>query len=143
VVLASLAKRRIAANTAAMPNTNRIFGRRLRVIRRSRQWTLEQLGRKARLGYKHVADIERGVKAPSFEAIDRLAHALGVEPYELFLPTPEPGFDTEMRFGDLLKEFKQIGSPAMKRFVIDTLHGARNLHAALSGSGERKTRRAK
>jgi len=90
-----------------------------------------------------VADIERGIKAPSFDAIDRLAHALEVEPYELFLPSPEPGVDAELRFSDLIKEFRQIASPAMKRFVIDTLHGARNLHATLAGSGERKPRRAK
>src|ERR1043165_2914195 len=117
-----------------MPNTNRIFGRRLRVLRKSRHLTLEQLGRKARIGYKHVADVERGVKVPSFEAIDRLATALEVQPYELFLPPTGAEADAELRFADLLKEFRQMGSIEMKRFLVDTLHGARNLQAALSGA---------
>ena len=30
--------------------------------------------------------MERGAKTPSFEAIDKLAHALGVECWQLFLP---------------------------------------------------------
>src|SRR4051812_29961989 len=69
------------------------FGRRLRALRKSRRMTLEQLGHAARIGFKHVSEIERGVKTPSFDALERLARALRVHPYELFLPDNLAGSD--------------------------------------------------
>ena len=120
-----------------MQDTKHIFGRRLRVLRKSRQWTLEELGQKAELGYKHVADIERGIKAPSFEAIDRLATALDVKPYELFLPSPLPDSDPDMRLGDLVREIERFGSASLKRFLLELWDSARNFHSA-SSTGQGK-----
>jgi transcriptional regulator with XRE-family HTH domain len=119
-----------------MQNTKSIFGRRLRVLRKSRHWTLEELGEKAGLGYKHVADVERGVKAPSFDAIDRIAAVFGVHPYELFLPSSEPGVDTKLRFRHLIQEFELVDSPAIKQFLVNVLGLARNLQTSITGSAK-------
>jgi len=48
--------------------------------------TQEQLAKAAQLGPKHIGVIERGEKTSSFAAIERLAEALDIEYYELFLP---------------------------------------------------------
>src|SRR5260221_14267699 len=63
-----------------------VFGRRVRALREGRGWTQEQLAKTAGLGPKHVGVIERGEKTSSFEAVEKLAKALDVEYYELFIP---------------------------------------------------------
>jgi transcriptional regulator with XRE-family HTH domain len=70
-----------------MDDLRTIFGRRVRAFREGRGWSQEQLGKAAGLGGKYIGIIERGEKNASFEAIERLAEALGVECYELFVPT--------------------------------------------------------
>jgi len=61
-----------------------LFGRRLRSLRKSRQFTQEALGGKAGLSYKYVGAIERGEENPSLEVIAKLGAALGVEIREMF-----------------------------------------------------------
>ena len=83
-----------------MEDAKSTFGRRLRTIRKSRGLTLEELGQSAKLGFKHISEVERGQKAPSFEAIDKLCRALKVAPYELFLPDTLDGIPPLRREGD-------------------------------------------
>ncbi len=63
-----------------------LFGRRVRLLREAAGLTQEQLGKAAGVDFKHVGSIERGEKTASFEAVEKLANALGVSYYELFLP---------------------------------------------------------
>ncbi len=58
-----------------------VFGRRLRLLRKANNLTQEQLGKKANIDYKHIGAIERGVKTPSFEAIERIAKAILYQMY--------------------------------------------------------------
>ena len=101
-----------------MEDAKTTFGRRLRLIRKAQQMTLEVLGEKASLGFKHVAAIERGEKTASFEAIDRLAKALKVQPYELFLPFDTDNRHIDQAFRQLFRDVDANGSEAMKRFVL-------------------------
>jgi transcriptional regulator with XRE-family HTH domain len=75
-----------------------VFGRRVRALRLARGLTQEQLGHAAGIDYKHLSAVERGAKAPSFEAIGKLARALGVEYWQLFVPDRRPtsGLDREI-----------------------------------------------
>jgi transcriptional regulator with XRE-family HTH domain len=104
-----------------MEDAKTTFGRRLRLIRKAHDLTLEELGEKAALGFKHVAAIERGEKTASFDAIDRLAKALKVQPYELFLP-----FDADSRHIDqacrqLFRDIDANGSDVLKRYLLVAL----------------------
>jgi transcriptional regulator with XRE-family HTH domain len=67
-----------------------IFGGRVRWLRKSKGMTLEALASAAKVGYKHVAEIERGVKVPSFEMIERLAAALDLN--QAYSPRPPGNF---------------------------------------------------
>ena len=60
------------------------FGRRLRQLRRERDFTQEQLAEVAEVSVDLVSNIERGVNAPSFETLERLASALSVPIKDLF-----------------------------------------------------------
>jgi transcriptional regulator with XRE-family HTH domain len=93
---------------------------------------VEELGRRARLGYKHVADIERAVKAPSFDAIDRLASAIGVESFELFIPSADPSVASNLKLRSIVEELDRAGTPAMKRFVSSVLAAARDFESSPS-----------
>lgn len=60
------------------------FGRRLRMLRRQRDMTQEQLAEAAGISVDMLSNIERGVNAPSFETLEKLSQALNVSVSELF-----------------------------------------------------------
>lgn len=112
-----------------MEEVKTIFGRRLRLVRKSRGLTLEKLGQAADIGFKHVADIEKGHKAPSFDAIDRLARALKVSPYELFLPYAADNRLLDQAFQRLIQEIEKNGRAGLKRFLVVVLPLLRQMDA--------------
>ena len=104
------------------------FGRRLRALRKAKRMTLEQLGHAAEIGFKHVSEIERGVKVPSFDAVEKLARALKVQPYELFLPdrlVREHQPDQNLRL--LIRDIERHGSLRLKHFLAGVLAAAQAL----------------
>ncbi len=62
----------------------KLFGRRVRTIRKSAQITQEGAAERAHLNPKYLGEIERGEKRPSFEAILALSAALNVAPAAFF-----------------------------------------------------------
>lgn len=64
--------------------TERRLGAVVRRLRRERDWTQEQLGRRAGLAQAHVSEIERGIRVnPTALVVKKLARALGVPVGEL------------------------------------------------------------
>lgn len=63
-----------------------ILGRNVREVRRRRGLSQEQLALDADMKRSYVSDLERGTRNPSVKAIERLAEALGVEPWALLKP---------------------------------------------------------
>src|SRR5207244_1484503 len=103
-----------------------LFGRRLRFLRKGKGLTLEQLGRVAGLGFKHLSELERGTRVPSFDAIERLAKSLKVDAYELFLPERLDGHrDQSAKL--LMRELDRHGSPQLRQFAVTVLAAARDL----------------
>ena len=82
-----------------------LLGRRIRAIRKAKNWTQEQLGSKADISYKFIGEIELGKQNPSFETLVKIADALEVELSDLFLL--EQGItnrkDIEARLAKILK----------------------------------------
>ncbi len=68
-----------------------LAGKRISQFRNAREWTQEELGRRAGLSQKWISDIERGRTALQLDTLARLAGALSVLPYELILETPAAG----------------------------------------------------
>lgn len=69
----------------------RLFGRRLRDLRKAKAHTQEQLAEAVGCSTEYVSRVERGLVSPSFEMIVRLADALGVRPQALFDFEAGPG----------------------------------------------------
>ncbi len=67
-----------------MPNLRILFGKRLRKIRRQNDYTQERLAELLGVSVEFVSNMERGVNAPSFETIEKIAEALNLPFTELF-----------------------------------------------------------
>ncbi len=63
----------------------RAVGKRIKTVRQRRALTQDQLAEQVGLSPKYISGIERGVENPTMEILLRVAKALGVEPYDLFL----------------------------------------------------------
>ena len=62
----------------------KLFGKRVRALRKAARITQEKAAEAAHLNPKYLGEIERGEKRPSFEAILTLARALKVSPAAFF-----------------------------------------------------------
>lgn len=60
------------------------FGKRLKTLRRQAGLTQEQLAEATELSVDFISLVERGINAPSFDNLEKLAKALGVSVQELF-----------------------------------------------------------
>jgi len=60
------------------------FGKRLRKIRRNKDLTQEQLAEQIGVSADFIGQIERGLRSPSFENLQRLSEVLEVKVEELF-----------------------------------------------------------
>ena len=61
------------------------FGKRIRQLRESMGLTQQQLASKVSMDYKYLGSVERGERNITIDNIQRIADALSVEPYQLFL----------------------------------------------------------
>lgn len=104
-----------------------IFGKRVRALREAHDWSQEQLGKAAGLGGKYIGIIERGEKNASFEAIEKLASALGVACYELFVPTNRRTDAIEKHIQLLLTETGRIDLSHVEDFLKTLAIGLRKL----------------
>jgi len=60
------------------------FGRHLRKMRRSRDLTQEQLSESVGISVDFLSLMERGINAPSFETLERIARVLKLRVCDLF-----------------------------------------------------------
>jgi transcriptional regulator with XRE-family HTH domain len=60
------------------------FGKRLRYLRQQRRFTQERFAERANISVDFLSLVERGINAPSFETLERMAAALRVSPRDLF-----------------------------------------------------------
>jgi transcriptional regulator with XRE-family HTH domain len=67
-----------------MPPLRKDFGQRLRAIRHERSLTQERFAETVGISVDFLSLIERGINAPSFETIERIANRLRVPVKALF-----------------------------------------------------------
>lgn len=94
-----------------------IFGRRVKDLRKAKGMTQEELGRAAKMDYKHIGAIERGIKTSSFSAIEKLADALDVDYYQLFLPSDRVAAAAEKEVAALVRDPGRIDAKNVQEFL--------------------------
>jgi transcriptional regulator with XRE-family HTH domain len=112
----------------AMESVGQIFGRRVRALRQAKKLTQEALGHVAGIDYKHLSAIERGAKTPSFDAIGKLAEALDVECWQLFLPDRRITAGMEQEINAAVAQDGNFSAEDMVEFLKTVRNGVRKLH---------------
>lgn len=62
------------------------LGERVRQLRQERNWTLEEAARRAGLARSTLSKIENEQMSPTYDAVQKLAHGLGIDVPQLFTP---------------------------------------------------------
>ena len=94
----------------------RVFGRRLRHVRRGLGLTLEDLATRVGRSAPYLSQIENGHRVPNLELASRLATGVGVPLEELLVPeAPDRRSELEMRYARMVEEplFRDLGLPAL------------------------------
>lgn len=89
--------------------------------------TQEELGKAIGVDYKHVGAIERGVKAPSFDLLDRIVAVLKIQHYTLFL-LDDVEIDIEKELKKVLEEAGAQRRTVIESFLADVLRVSKKLH---------------
>ena len=67
-----------------MSDLRKQFGKRLKTLRLQAGYTQEKLAEEVGISVDFLSLIERGINAPSFDNLEKLANSLGVSIRELF-----------------------------------------------------------
>ncbi len=95
-------------------DTLKLFGKRLKEIRKCKNITQEQLAEQIGIEPKQICRIENGTCFTTFEKLQKIAHTLNVEVYEFFRFEHKKPKDT------LIKEMNElfINAPDEKIEII-------------------------
>ena len=74
-----------AAIVYSAMNDKQQLGKRIKRLRANRGLTQDALSEKVEINPKYLSNIERGKENPTLDTLLRLAHALKVEPWEMFM----------------------------------------------------------
>jgi transcriptional regulator with XRE-family HTH domain len=87
-------------------NLREILGKNLRENRRKCGFSQEKLAEMAGISTQYLAMIEISRKFPTAEVLERLAGAMGIKVYELFLIEHSPREELELLRKDIIDEMK-------------------------------------
>ncbi|MDR2702234.1 MAG: helix-turn-helix domain-containing protein [Spirochaetaceae bacterium] len=91
-----------------MDNIRETFARNLRENRRKCGLTQAQLAEKAEVSTHYIALIELARNIPKVDTIERLANALNVEIYELFIVPLSPAMEIKKLQESVIAKLKDI-----------------------------------
>jgi len=106
------------------------MGRRLAELRRAARLTQEELASLADIDSKYLGAVERGQKNVSFEVLERLIHALKIEPYEPFLFSLKGRKSQPAADEDALLALVRRSDKALRPTLIHVLSEIVRLHQA-------------
>lgn len=90
------------------------FGRNLRRLRTAKNLTQENLGDLAKINYKYIGEIERGLKNPTAVVVYKLSQALGVSVSEILKVDDLPGTGARE---NVIKEVERLFSGRDEREI--------------------------
>lgn len=123
-----------------MDNIRLLTGERIRILRKERGWSQEELGEKADLHHTYVGAVERGEKNASIDTLDKIAEALGVEMIDLFTLARKQERIDSLR-SHVIEEVME-SSPEMLRLIATLIQTMRSEKAPIQ-TRNRKPRKRK
>lgn len=116
----------------------RLVGEKLRMIRKAKGLTQEELAERCGLSFSYISDIERGGRNVTLESLDKLLVALEVTPDEVFSFKNIEGdnaVDDKRAMIEILRALLMERRPDEVRFVLKM---AQEFVATMDGAGVRK-----
>lgn len=68
-----------------MTNSTEIVSKNIKFYRDVSSYTQEELSELSSITPKYLSEIERGIKVPSIGCLEKIANALNIEMYQIFL----------------------------------------------------------
>ena len=102
-----------------MANLRDILANNLKENRKKCGFSQAKLSEKAEISTQYVAMIEVSRKFPSPEVLERIAKALGIEAYELFVVEPSPESAMVKLHDSLVENIERIISEAVEKALVD------------------------
>ena len=100
-----------------MKRLGTIFIKNLKEYRRKCGFTQAQLAEKVKVTPHYIGMLEMGRNFPATDLIERIAEALNIEMYELFVETSSPSKELEKLRQDILIEIKKTVTEAVTETV--------------------------
>ena len=104
------------------------LGRRIRQLRKTWDWTQDELAERAGLDTKYVGAVERGERNLSIDNVEKISDGLGVEAAQLFLFAADADVSddhlSEARIRDLLDNSDGDQKRLMMRVLRDIASSA-------------------
>jgi transcriptional regulator with XRE-family HTH domain len=91
-----------------MTNLRDILAGNLKENRRKCGLSQAKLAEKAGISTQYIAMIELSRQFPTPEVLERIAAALGIEAYELFVVPPSPENSMERLHKDIIREIREV-----------------------------------
>ena len=95
-----------------------ILAKNLREHRRKCGFSQEKLAEKVGISTQYLAMIEIARKFPASEVLERLAEAVNINVYELFLIDHSPREELELIRKEIINEIKQTFSEVVEQVLI-------------------------
>jgi len=98
---------------------NKMVGAQIRLQRKAKGFTQEQLAEKCNLSVHHISGIERGLHAPSLQTVEHIASVLNIPVYEIFyIPSKKKKSDVDRAIDILLKYLYKL-KPSTIKFLTE------------------------
>ena len=104
------------------PNIREVFALKLREYRRKSGFTQEKLAETVGISTHYLAMLETGRNFVTSETLERLATALEIPVFELFVTEQSPRIELEQLRQDIVKEINQTVSKAIKASLAEELN---------------------
>jgi len=103
-----------------------LFGKNVRFYRNRRNWSQANLAEYANISINFLGDIERGNKWPHPETLTKLADALEIRVFELFLEeNNEPNLKTKKLMNRFIKDVSLTINKALSLSVNQSIEHVR------------------
>ena len=102
-----------------MKNLREIFAHNLKEKRRNCGFSQTKLAEMVNVSVHHIATIETARNYPTLDLVERMANALNIEIYELFINPLSPPEEMERLYQTVAKNIEQLVSQAIENALVD------------------------
>jgi len=106
-----------------------IFGNNIRFFRNRRNWSQADLAEYANISINYIGDIERGKKWPHPDTLSKLAKALEIKVFELFIEeTPSLSNDSQIIIDRFINDFSFAINKSLSKSVNQSIENIKKKH---------------